>query len=417
MLRDYDRRINNDMQVSSKRFVLLELPHRTIRKHVHKDDNNAGLTGLHYLQNLVSFGFRTAEIRYRLPLNLISIIYNISRHDDGIKKLNALNAADVIKIFQDRDEYIELNTKCCMTLALLSTPEQIKKDSKCMHKVLDTLLQMLYDASVSPNHRIRGLHVSEILIVFVKLFNDDRILYYIMEYSQVDLHTPTPVEFFINLLVDFHSKISNENLFKQATCTVLVNILWSLSFQEKYKQKLKKANTKFKELILNLREETNENIPPNQYVPQYIENIQKTVTGLLFNIDELVHPATEQTVDSSKIFDNNQKPMIMISYSHQNADFCKQLYNEILKRGYDIWIDFKFLKTGDLWEQICVGMKRANVIVCLISEEYCKSKSCRWEATYALDTLQATKSVIPVFIQKYELPDWLGKLILTMHIF
>jgi hypothetical protein len=286
-----------------------------------------------------------------------------------------------------------------------------------MNKVLDTLLEMLYDASVSSNYRVRGLHVSEVLIVFVKLFNDDRILYYIMEYSQVDLHTPTPVEFFINLLVDFHSKISNENLFKQATCTVLVNILWSLSFQEKYEQKLKKASTKFKELILKLREETNENIPPNQYVPQYIENIQKTVTGLLFNIDELVHPATEQTVDSSKIFDNNQKPMIMISYSHQNADFCKQLYNEILKKGYDIWIDLKFLKTGDLWEQICAAMKRANIIVCLMSEEYCKSKSCRWEATYALDTLQATKSVIPVFIQKYELPDWLGKLILTMHIF
>jgi hypothetical protein len=238
-----------------------------------------------------------------------------------------------------------------------------------------------------------------------------------MEYSQVDLHTPTAIEFFINLLVDCYSKTSNENLFKQTTCTALVNILWSVSFQEKYKQKLKKASTKFKELIQNLREETNEKIPPNQYVPQYIEKIQKAVTGLLFNIDELVHPATEQIADASTILDNNQKPMIMISYSHENADFCKQLYNEILKRGYDIWIDFKYLKTGDLWEQIGAGMKRASIIVCLMSEEYCKSKSCRWEATYALDKLQATKSVIPVFLQKYELPDWLGKLILTMHIF
>ena len=222
-----------------------------------------------------------------------------------------------------------------------------------------------------------------------------------MEYSQVDLHTPTVIEFFINLLVDNHSKIkSNENIFKQTTCTALVNILWSLSFQEKYKQKLKKASTKFKELIQNLREETNEKIPPNQYVPQYIESIQKTVTGLLFNIDELVHPATEQIADTSTILDNNQKPMIMISYSHENTNFCKQLYNEILKRGYDIWIDFKYLKTGDLWEQICAGMKRASIIVCLMSEEYCKSKSCRWEATYALDKLQATKLVIPVFLQK-----------------
>ncbi len=62
-------------------------------------------------------------------------------------------------------------------------------------------------------------------------------------------------------------------------------------------------------------------------------------------------------------------------------------------------------------------MKRANVIVCLISEDYCKSKSCRWEATYALDKLQATKSIIPVFLRKHELSDWLGKLILIIQIF
>jgi hypothetical protein len=52
-------------------------------------------------------------------------------------------------------------------------------------------------------------------------------------------------------------------------------------------------------------------------------------------------------------------------------------------------------------------MKRANIITCLISEDYCKSKSCRLEATYALEKLQATKPVIPVMLRKHELPDWL----------
>jgi hypothetical protein len=180
---------------------------------------------------------------------------------------------------------------------------------------------------------------------------------------------------------------------------------------------LKKANKQFKELIQHLTEETNEKIPPTQYVPKYIENIQKAATGLLFNIDELVNPVTKQIAGTSTVIDNNQKPMIMISYSHDDTDFCKQLYAEILKRGYDVWIDFKFLKTGDLWEQICAGMKHASIIICLMSEEYCKSKSCRLEATYALDKLQATKSVIPVFLQKHELPEWLGKFIFKMHTF
>ncbi len=355
---------------------------------------------------------------------MISIIYNISRHDDGRKKLIALNASDVTIEFQNHNKDNLLNIICCMTLGLLATPQQIKNknDRKHMNNLLDTLLEMMYDASVSSDycyHTAIGsyFHSSELLIVFVKLFNDDRILDYIMEHSQVNLHTSKHVDFFINLLIDYHSTVDNEDQCKQATCTALVNILWSVSFQERYKQKLKNSKTQFKELIQNLAKETDEKIAPNQYVPQYIENIRKAATGLLVNIDELFQPITEQAANTSSGIDNNQKPMIMISYSHEDTEFCQQLYNEILKKGYDIWIDFKFLKTGDLWEQIAAGMKRANAIICLISEDYCKSKSCRMEATYALEKLQATKSVIPVILRKHELPDWLGKVHLKMHIF
>ncbi len=70
------------------------------------------------------------------------------------------------------------------------------------------------------------------------------------------------------------------------------------------------------------------------------------------------------------------------------------------------------MRTDCCWYETC-----RYVIICLISEDYCKSKSCRMEATYALEKLQTTKSVIPVLLQKHELPDWLGKLHLKMHIF
>ena len=82
----------------------------------------------------------------------------------------------------------------------------------------------------------------------------------------------------------------------------------------------------------------------------------------------------------------------MISYLHEDMLFSIELSNEIHKHGYDIWVDFHFLKTGDLWETICHGMKHANTIICLISEDYYKSKSCRLEDTYALDKLQANKT-------------------------
>jgi hypothetical protein len=326
--------------------------------------------------------------------------------------LNNLHTSEVIKAFQSINQNVKINIACYTTLVLLATPEEIKNDSKRMNDVLDKLLEKVYNASVSSDHRADGeLHLSELLIVFVKLFNDDRTLNYIMEHSKVDLHAPSTTEFFINQLLYYYFEISDQDPLKQATCTALVNILWSVSFQEKYKQQLKGAGTKFKELIQNLTTKTDQKVSPNQYVPRYIENIQKAATGLLFNIDELTHSES----GTSTVLDENQNPTIMISYSHEDSEFCKQLYNEILRRGYDIWIDFKFLKTGDLWEQIAAGMKRANVIICLMSEDYCKSKSCRWEATYALDKLQATKSIIPVFLRKHELPDWLGKLIISMR--
>ena len=293
-----------------------------------------------------------------------------------------------------------------MTLVLLSTPGEIKQDSKRMNDILDKLLEKVYDASVSSEHRANGeLHLSEVLIVFVKLSNDDYTLNYIMEQSSVSLHASTKTEFFIHQLVYHYCEISDENSLKQATCTALVNILWSLSFQSKYQQQLKNAGTKFKEIIVKLTKKIHSNASPNQYVPKYIEDIQKAAAGLLYNIYELIPSATESVIS------DHQQSMIMISYSHEDLEFCKQLYNEILNKRYDIWIDFKFLKTGDLWEQIAAGMKRANVIVCLMSEDYCKSKSCRWEATYALDKLQSDKLVIPVLLQKYSIPDWLGKLI------
>jgi hypothetical protein len=181
-----------------------------------------------------------------------------------------------------------------MALALLLTPEQIKKDNKGMNDVLDTLLKMMYEASLSSIHRTQdGIHLSELLIVFVKLFNDDHTLNYIMKHAHIYFHTSSAIEFFITQLIYYHSKLNEEDFLKQATCTALVNILWSISFQDKYKHQLKNTPTQFKELILNLTRESKENISSNQYVPHYIENIEKAATGLLFNIDELTHPATE----------------------------------------------------------------------------------------------------------------------------
>ena len=346
-----------------------------------------------------------------IGLQIISILHNISRHDDGIKQLNDLNATALVKIFQSKTRDNVVNTTCCMILALLLTPQQIKNEDQCIDDVLDKLLGMLYQASLSPTNRVDGYHLSEMLVVFVKLFNDDRILDYIMKNSKVDLHASSTTEFFINLLISYCSRNKQDDPMEEITYMGLVNILWSFSFQENYKQQLKNTNSAFKKLIRNFTKRTNEHISRNQYIPQYFESLQKAATGLLFNINQMTDLVIEQNDHRPTELDKDERATIMISYSHEDIEFCKQLCHEMCQRGYRIWVDYEYIRSGDPWEQIAAGMKHANIILCLLSENYCKSKSCRWEATYALDKLQKNKSIIPVFLQKYELPDWLGQLL------
>ncbi len=319
-----------------------------------------------------------------------------------------------------------------MSLALLSTPEQIKNDRKHMNNALDQLLQSVSNASMSNEYRDDGFHISEPLVVLVKLFNDDRALDYILQHAQVELDAPSTLEFFINLLVKFNNNVNSEkDLLKQLTCTALVNILWSVSFQENYQYRRQLKNNqdlmKLLQIFSNIDGLNETGANSTQYVPKYIESIQTAANGILLNISEkkltvnMEHhsaplpPAKgERIVDALVlqpfVVDNKKhcgnKPMVMISYSHDDKVLCYQLEEE-LKRNeqFDIWIDKNYCATGDSWEHIARGIKQSQVILCLITKNY-TSKSVRREVIYAIDRLD--KPLVPVFVLKPDLPEWLG---------
>lgn len=366
---------------------------------------------------------------------LISIIHNTSRHDDGINVLNSLGAISVIKKVQSRTENSEINILCCMILALLSTPEQIKNDRKRMNNALDQLLQSVSNASKSEEYKDDGFHISEPLVVLVKLFNDDRALDYILQHAQVELDASSTLEFFVNLLLKFNDTVSSEkDPLKQLTCTALVNILWSVSFQDHYQYKRQLKNNQYLMILLEKFSnsiEINDTVASRtQYVPKYIESIQTAAKGILLNIYEKVStvnmenhstllsapngepviemlvPQPIQAQHSVVDTNNSNKPMIMISYSHDDKTLCYQLEEE-LKRNeqFDVWIDKNYCATGDSWEHIARGIKQSQVILCLITKHY-TSKSVRREVIYAIDRLD--KPLLPVFVLKPDLPEWLG---------
>ncbi|CAF4908393.1 unnamed protein product [Rotaria sp. Silwood1] len=373
----------------------------------------------------------------------MTILYNISRHEDGIQSLNALDLVSVLKEIQttvkESDSYFEEIVEIlCMTLALLSTTEQIKNDRKQMNVVLDRILESVVWAAGEEDYRY-GFHVSEPLVVLVKLFSYDRTLDYIIQHAEVEqLEKTTTLEFLLDFFSKYYATVKHDDPLKLTTMTALCNIFWSVSLRPQYKQELYGDKEKFKEfkkIIEQIaRGEGNRSIATTSihYVPTYIENIQKAADGILCNIVEQQEQPQQSETKKSERYGVKRlrtlalslrsssstnspsiakplKPSIMISYSHGDNDICTQLYNELNKRNdeFDIWIDRKYCKTGYLWGKIADGMQEANVILCLLSNKYYESKSCQQEFVYANDQLK--KQVIPVFVQKDKPPGWVGK--------
>ncbi|CAF0943412.1 unnamed protein product [Rotaria sp. Silwood1] len=151
-----------------------------------------------------------------------------------------------------------------------------------------------------------------------------------------------------------------------------------------------------------------------------MESIRNAARGILYNLDKVIDGTNREAEDSGNQFNTIQtvisstdKPSIMISYCHENKEFCGKLL-ELLsthRDEFDVWIDQTHCQSAsDLWEVIAYGMEQAHVIVCLVSNHYYESKSCRREFTYAVETLK--KPIVPVLLEDIEPKGWLGKLII-----
>ncbi|CAF1172180.1 unnamed protein product [Rotaria sordida] len=94
----------------------------------------------------------------------------------------------------------------------------------------------------------------------------------------------------------------------------------------------------------------------------------------------------------------------MISYSHKEKVLCKQIYEELIKSGYHVWIDFDQMH-GNVMDAMAQAIEQSHTIIICMSEQYRKSNYCRAEAQYAF---QQQRKIVPVLLQKQYKPDgWL----------
>jgi hypothetical protein len=343
---------------------------------------------------------------------MLSIVHNLSRHDDGADELNKYGAIETINRMQQLDSVRQSKMALINTMALanLSSPEQIKADPTRTKTILNQLLQITIKASTAKRYRYNDFHVSEPLAVLVKLFVDDLTFDYVM--NQAETNPPSnptsTIKLFSDLLICFRQSLTEKNRLDQFTFIALFNILWSISFHEIYHEILKQ-NTELIDTIKNLAKNDSQ-IIIEQYVPRSMQNVKKAADGILFNLGletySIVAPIGQLTATTTQ-----QKPLVMLSYSHANNEFCDRIL-ELLDRKadlFDIWIDKRCCKSSaDVWESIAKGIKNAQLIICIVSSEYLASKACRQEIIYAKDRLN--KRFLPVYLEKPEISDWLGKI-------
>jgi hypothetical protein len=166
---------------------------------------------------------------------------------------------------------------------------------------------------------------------------------------------------------------------------ITYDILWALSFNSDIQQQLH-SNAVFMSKLANLAKECDN------------EQMRKITHGILWNIDSTRQDRAISEISEEKTFD------IMISYSHKDETICKQIYENLIKEGYQVWIDFDQMH-GNVMDAMAQAIERSHIIIICMSEEYRKSNYCRAEAHYAF---QRQLKIVPILLQEHYQPDgWL----------
>jgi hypothetical protein len=163
------------------------------------------------------------------------------------------------------------------------------------------------------------------------------------------------------------------------------DVLWGLSFNPSIQEQLR-SDELFMAKLAEIQKSNND------------EKICKIVNGILWNLNlnHEEYPLSEKGDDTK--FD------IMISYSHKEKDICKKIYDEFVRVGYRVWIDFDQMH-GNVIDAMAEAIERSRIVIICMSEHYRRSNNCRAEAQYAF---QRQLKMVPIVLQKHYKPDgWL----------
>ncbi|CAF1305003.1 unnamed protein product [Rotaria sp. Silwood1] len=335
---------------------------------------------------------------------VINILYNFARHCIGINALNKLKTLEILKEWKNQyfsklpsanmmKTFEEILVAYYLLYVILLEPKEMKKENMTsIQNVLDHIIERTIQAFNSSEFNCGLYNVTEYLAGLAKLVANDKFLRYIISKDNMfDLFFGKFLEF--NHLCTRHGNTESNDL-HELICVSLYTIFWSISFQSDYYVTLKENDEFIRFVVQMSKTESND---------EHIVAMRRAAKGILFNLD-LVQTDL-QLIDNIETDYDHVK--VMISYAHKDTKLCQKLVSQLQNcvRG-DIWVDFIKLKPpyDDDWEEIARAITQCDVVLMLVTENYCTSKSCRREVIHAD---KRNKRMIPVYQGKeYQPEDW-----------
>jgi len=84
---------------------------------------------------------------------------------------------------------------------------------------------------------------------------------------------------------------------------------------------------------------------------------------------------------------------IFISYSSKDRETVRELVADLTEMGHTVWFDQRLVGGDAWWQTILDHLRRCDVVVATLSENYLNSHPCQLEYDYAA---RLGKPIIPV---------------------
>ncbi|CAF1135956.1 unnamed protein product [Rotaria sp. Silwood1] len=344
---------------------------------------------------------------------ILRIIYNIARHDEGVIILNKYQCHNILMqfntdILNKQIDFI-IDKKWCedlqliyfMIIILIVDSNELVTESTNWF-ITYRLSPAIFNGILLRTYRHQKFHISELMIILVRLCTNDNFIHCIFHKNYCTF--PQYVFNVLNFLLHCveierfdYSLLSLDVL----TVIALANILWSISFHDQYKNILIENILIINRLAAFESSDIIEKILPNMYIPRHMSSLKRAIDGIWEN----VYPSSSTDVEIDSSTKTKSFCSLMISYSHMDIDFCRQLYN-VFSILPELSVSVDFNNSKYLWKDIAQTIEQSDLVLFLISNNFFNSKSCRQELIYVTDRLK--KPFISVFINgDYQVTGWL----------